>query len=351
VLVRAGSYPGLVVEDRRRTRYVTLKRYGSARVRLDGISVTNSTYLRFWGFRITDWVELNDGARRVGLRRNNISPHGVRLKAVNGISIVRNRIHHLTPSTAEKCGCAIWAQAWGDHAVRNVTVRGNVIANIASDGVHFGNGRNIKIVRNVIANALDNGNGDHVDSIQIMRAYPLLIRGNRLQNNQHGIMFTNFASRRVVIANNVVAQIHSYGINAGDIPYARIVNNTFWRNRYGAIILRDDERDEPRPVGVVFKNNIVDAQNSGDHWFAVHDYNLVAAGSRYGSHDRRGSARFRRPFRGDFRLRAGSRGIDAGTSVGAPTRDRFGRARRDLAGIRNTGGGRLRYYDIGAHER
>jgi hypothetical protein len=351
VLVRAGSYPGLVVANRHRTRYVTLKRYGSAPVRLDGLSVTNSTYLRFRGFRITDWVELNDGARYVGLLYNNISPHGVRLKAVNRITIRRNRIHRLAPSAADKCGCAVWAQSWGDHGVRNVLVRGNRIRNIASDGIHFGNGRNIAIVNNVIANALNNGDGEHVDSIQIMRASPLVIRGNRLQNNQHGIMFTNFASRGVVIQNNVIAQIHSYGINAGDIPYARIVNNTFWRNRYGAIILRDDERDDPTPVGVVFKNNVVDAQNSSDHWFAVHDYNLIAAGSRYGPHDRRGSARFIRPFRGDFRLAAGSRGIDAAMSVGAPRRDRFGRARRDIAGIRNTGGGPRSYYDIGAHER
>jgi hypothetical protein len=351
VLVRGGSYPELVVEnDRRRSRHVTLKRYRSAWVRLDGISMTNSTFLRFHGFRITDWVNFNDGTRRVELFRNDISPHGVRMKAVSGITIARNRIHDLARSSADKCGCAVWGQSWGDHGVRNVRIRGNVIRNIASDGVHFGNGRNVAIVNNVIADALNRGDGEHVDSIQIMRASPLVIRGNRLQNNQHGIMFTNLASNGVVIENNVVAQIRSYGINAGDIPYARIVNNTFWRNRYGAIILRDDERDDPVPVGVVFKNNIVDAQNSGDGWFAVHDYNLVAAGSRYGPHDRRGAARFVRALRGNFRLVAGSRGIDAGTSVGAPKRDRFGRARRDVRRIRNTGGGRPGYYDIGAHE-
>jgi Right handed beta helix region len=352
VLVRGGSYPGLVVEnDRRRSSHVTLRRYRSAWVRLDGISLTNSTYLRFRGFRITDWVNFNDGTQHVGLLRNNISPHGVRLKAVNGITIGRNRIHDLAPTTTDKCGCAVWGQSWGENGVRNVRVRGNVITNIASDGVHFGNGRNVAIVNNVIARALNRGDGEHVDSIQIIRASPLVIRGNRLQNNQHGIMFTNLASNGVVIENNVVAQIRSYGINAGDIPHARIVNNTFWRNRYGAIILRDDPRDDPTPVGVVFRNNIVDAQNSGDGWFASHDYNLIAAGSRYGPHDRRGSARFIRPLRGNFRLAAGSRGIDAGTSVGAPRRDRFGRARRDIAGIRNTGGGTRRYYDIGAHER
>jgi hypothetical protein len=352
VLVRSGRYPRLEVEnDLRRSSRVTLKRYRSEWVRLAGLSLENTTHLRFRGFRITSWVRLKDGTRKVSLVNNVLSPRGVHMRAVKGILIWRNVFRDLAPRAADgTCGCAIWGQSWGDNGVRNVTVRGNVINRIASDGIHFGNGYNILIEGNRITNALSVGDGEHVDSIQILGAHGLVIRGNRIQNNQHGLMFTDLAAFGVAIVNNVVAQIRTYAINAGDIPHARIVNNTFWRNRYGAIILRDDERDDPEPVGVVFRNNIVDAQNSGDTWFAVHDYNLIAAGSRFGVHDRRGSATFRAPARGDFRLAAGSKGIDAATSVGAPWRDRRGKRRRDVAGVRNTGSGTVRYFDIGAHE-
>jgi hypothetical protein len=54
---------------------------------------------------------------------------------------------------------------------------------------------------------------------------------------------------------------------------------------------------------------------------------------------------------GNYRLRPGSPCIDAGTSNGGPLFwDMDGRPRYDDPMTANTGGGLLRYYDIGAHE-
>lgn len=358
VLVRGARYPELqVIDDNDRRRAVTFRRYRGERVRLAGLRVERSSRLRFKGFRITSWIKLYDGARRIALIRNNISPRGVRLKAVKGILIRHNRIHDLLPMTSDgMCGCGIWGQATNDRRVRNVRVVGNRITRIAGDGIHFGDGYRILIERNVITKALHIGDGDHVDSIQIMGSLGVVIRGNRIQKNQHGLMFTDDASPRVVIANNVIAQIRSWGLNTGDIPYARIVNNTFWGNGYGANLIRDDSRDPTKLVNIVFKNNIVDRQGiereDGDRaYFAVNDYNLIAVGDLFGRHDRRGAPRLRGPWRGDFRLARGSKAIDAGTSVGTPWRDRADKRRRDFKGVRNRGGGPVKYFDIGAHER
>ena len=352
VLVRAGTYPELEISrNHTRSERVLFKRYDKENVVLEGLRTKDASLLRFHGFRITSYVKLGNGSRSIELVANDLSPHGIHMRGVDGVLILGNRIHDIAPRAADgTCGCAIWAQYWDEPGVRNVTVRANTIVNLGGDGVHFGNGRNIVIEYNTIMNALKTGNGDHVDTIQIMRAYPLVIRGNLLRGNQHGIMFTDHASPGVVIENNVIADMGSYGINAGDIPDARIVNNTFWNNRYGAALIRDDKRDPAEPVNVVFKNNILDAQRSNAAWFAEHDYNLIAKGERYGRHDRGGTPRFVDAAAGDFRLARNSAGIDIGTSAGTPTRDRWGRLRRDHPTRRNLGGGRLAYYDIGAHE-
>ena len=346
--MRAGRYPELEVEDdRHRSTWVTLRRYPSERVRVAGISLNNTTNLRIRGFRITRWVNLGDGTANVALVGNDISPRGLRLRSVEAILIAGNRIHDLAPRTADgRCSCGIWAQASGD-----VTVRGNVITKTSDDGIQFGNGYDILIEGNTVVDSLSIGDGSHVDSVHIMGGDGIRIRNNRFQHNQHGLMFTDHAAFNVVIENNVVADIvYGAGLNTGDIPGARIVNNTFWRTRYG-VMIRDDDRDTPTPSGIVFVNNIVDYQRSSSHWFATHDYNLIAGGSRYGAHDLVGSAVFRAPWSGDFRLAARSRGIDAGTSEGTPGVDRAGRARRDDPDVANTGGGDPNWYDVGAQER
>jgi len=352
VVVRGGSYAELQIENVHRRPHVTFRPFLSEQVAVAGIGTKNTSGLRFQGLRITSYVDLGDYSDRIQLIGNDLSPHGIHMRRVNGVLIERNRIHDLAPKSSNgKCGCGIWGQSWkNENGVRNVVIRRNVITDLHGDGIHFGNGRNVVIEGNTITNAI-RIDDDHVDSIQIMGTHGLVIRGNYIGNNQHGLMFTDKASPGVVIENNVIVKT-SYGINAGDIPDARIVNNTFWGNRWGAALIRDDARDAPQPDGIVFKNNIIDETRHSDGGrFAEYGYNLVETGPLLAPTDRRGTARFVNPERGNFRLAAGSPGIDAGTSVRAPQRDRAGRPRRDDRTVRNRGGGSPNYYDIGAHER
>lgn len=63
-----------------------------------------------------------------------------------------------------------------------------------------------------------------------------------------------------------------------------------------------------------------------------------------------GEPQFEDPFNDDFTPEPDSRLIDAGLSDGAPVTDFYGRPRLNTPGQKNKGGGRLKYYDIGAIE-
>ncbi len=84
-------------------------------------------------------------------------------------------------------------------------------------------------------------------------------------------------------------------------------------------------------------------------------WNIVADNflhNRYGRGTRVNvSPKFVDPRRDDYRLAAGSAGIDAGTSsFGVPRRDRAGHRRRDAGAVPNRGSGAQRFVDMGAYE-
>ena len=246
VLVRGGSYPELSVkDDNRRSSMLTLKAYTGESVTLNGFDVSKASHVRVEGFRITDWVDLTDGARQVALVGNDISPRGVRMKGVDGVLVEGNTIHDLVPDADGKCSCGIWIQSWGSIGpARNVTMRGNTITRLSNDGINLANVVNILIEGNTIKDALSIGNGAHVDSIHLMGGDNITLRGNRLEHNQHGLMFTDHQPRNVTIENNLVVGItNGMGMKTAgeeDMPNLKVINNTFYNNQLG--------RPVPRPA-------------------------------------------------------------------------------------------------------
>jgi hypothetical protein len=126
-----------------------------------------------------------------------------------------------------------------------------------------------------------------------------------------------------------------------------MLNNTIWDNSLGVRLrtVRD---------GHVY-NNLIEgwnhegSQNYGD---VAQDYNVIAGGSwsQRGAHDTSSRPTFVNAGARDYRLAAGSVGIDAGTSANTPPADKACRPRHDVPGVANTGGGSPAFYDIGALE-
>lgn len=114
--------------------------------------------------------------------------------------------------------------------------------------------------------------------------------------------------------------------------------------------------DLPYKSSVTIKNNISKNIVINGDAPVTEDYNLTPSmvltrttNLTRGGHTKTGSPTFvaNDPY---YRLAAGSLGIDAGTTDGAPATDREGRARFDAADVSNTGGGTINYLDIGPSE-
>lgn len=96
------------------------------------------------------------------------------------------------------------------------------------------------------------------------------------------------------------------------------------------------------------RNDIVDRFEPGDRsWFRAEDHNLFADGNGDGAHDISRAPR----FAAGWRLAAGSAGIDAAESGGAPARDRVGHPRIDDSAVPDRVSGPNRFTDMGAYER
>ena len=348
MLVRGGSYPELSVkDDNRRSSMLTLKAYTGESVTLNGFDVSKASHVRVEGFRITDWVDFTDGARQVALVGNDISPRGVRMKGVDGVLVEGNTIHDLVPDADGKCSCGIWIQSWGSIGpARNVTMRGNTITRLSNDGINLANVVNILIEGNTIKDALSIGNGAHVDSIHLMGGDNITLRGNRLEHNQHGLMFTDHQPRNVTIENNLVVGItNGMGMKTAgeeDMPNLKVINNTFYNNQ-AAVQFR------ARHTNAIVRNNIFDRVGGLDDQ-PIAEHNLIGrpeSGKTYGT-----NAILKAPLfvnTTSWELAPGSPGIDAGTSTGAPSTDRLGRPRSDDPNVRNRGG--AEHVDLGANER
>jgi len=241
---------------------------------------------------------------------------------------------------------------------------------VGVDGIRLANFRHVLIDGNDLTGVIEDGR--HNDVIQVsFGGDDLTIRGNRIHGNTgQGIFIKDGRAARVTVENNLIVDNRrrsredppaGAAMQFFDTAGLRILNNTVWGND-GAVLLR------PGVSAVVIRNNLLESlltygEDSPDPAaFAGRidqDYNLVGGGwsrGAVGVHDIDATAnpalrpRFRRPAGGDWTLTVGSRGIDAGTSVGAPARDMLCGARIDDPAVPDTGGGSRPFVDLGALE-
>ncbi len=355
VLVRAGEYARTTITGEARPETLTVKPYGTEQPVLRGLTVTRSSGYSFEGFRIIDATVL-DGSTDIALRKNDISPHDVRVPSGARLTFEDNYIHDLTIpggrcGDAVRCGYGIRISAATD-----VTIRGNRFVRIPADGIQMGANENVLIEDNEFADIspfIDPN--EHSDAIQFYSSSRnATIRGNWIHGTIRGPILAGTtvgqAQTGLTIENNLIVPDKDWGLNLFNAPGAKVVNNTVWgAGNTESLIFRDIDGVAPTRDAQVF-NNILYRFTADPAMFALEDYNLVVNGLRGGTHDIAGPPRFADQPSGDFRLVGGSPGIDAGLSTGAPDRDRTGQTRVDTPAIPNTGGGAAPHYDIGAYE-
>lgn len=182
-------------------------------------------------------------------------------------------------------------------------------------------------------------------------------------NGGHGDTTANVISG-VRIASNVVANGSPYGgilICGGStgasgnlVRGVRIVNTTVTRNGAMLDVLQDCDPsaggNTAEPIDI--RSSIF--WGTGGFGGVTPDqvrFSIVHGGGFAGVNGNLDAdPRFANPDTGNFRLKAVSPAIDAGTSAGAPVTDVSCRPRVDDATTPNTGGGPRPFYDIGAYE-
>jgi hypothetical protein len=356
VLVRRGTYPRLTIQGERRTRFVTIRSAPNETATIGGFTATNSSNWRFQGLRFAGQSNLiffgNDHIDMVG---NDLTV-ATQVRPSHDLRFIGNTIHDLPgpPGKAED-GVGLWIVTGEQGPLRNVLIRGNRFSRLPNDAI-FTDADNVTVERNVFEriHSPDN-NWAHADVFQGMGANNVRIRGNFARDNDSGILETIARVRGWVIENNVFLRSESWPLQLdNELRDLKLVNNTFWGG--GPVLLRWNDKQPRNPSRFVVVNNSYNRLDYDLRLNLLEGWNIVSDNflhNRFGRGTRVGvSPRFADPARDDYRLAAGSAGIDAGTSAfGVPRRDRAGIRRRDDRAVANRGAGRPDYVDIGAYER
>jgi len=359
VLVRGGAYAAAEVRGRSRSEFVTLRPFEGEKVTLEGLSIEDSSHLRFEGFTIRGRTRIQFGSR-IQLLGNDIAQEGIAIRPSDRVMIEGNQIHDLTyEGSVAGAGYGVWMiGGWHDPArpqkVTNVTIRGNRFSKIPADGIQASRVENVLIDDNEFDHITPFLRSDeHSDGIQLHgQATNVTIRRNFFHDQLGALIAKRSAFRNLVVENNVMVRLHAIALNIYDAPGARIVNNTIW-DTGAALSFRDLPEIAVEMKGAIVANNVLEKLRFETSQVAVEDYNLIGArerATRYGPNDLFGKPGFVSPLVLDYRLRRRSRAVDSGASQYAPRGDREGRRRIDIRGLRNRGTGSRPYVDRGALE-
>jgi hypothetical protein len=342
VLLRRGHHPAAEVRRRARSDFVTFRRFGAEHATVDGVSIEDSSHVRFEGLRLRGRTAITFGSR-IELRRNDIATEGITIRPSDRVVIEGNHIHDLTfdgPSAGAGYGVSLiggWNDPERPQELTNVTIRGNRFARIPADAIQAGRVRRLLIEDNEFHHVTPFLRSDeHSDPIQLHgEATGVTIRRNFFHDQPRALIAKRSVFRDLIVENNLIVRLSGIALNIYDAPGARIVNNTIWDTK-GALRFNDLPEVAGEMKGAIVANNIVDNLWLGPEHVAVEDYNVIGSrkqGMRYGPHDVFGTPRFVGSDTLDHRLLENSPGVDSAGSRYAPSTDfernpRIGRADR-----------------------
>lgn len=336
VLLRRGTYPTAEVRRRSRSELVTFRPLKGEEVTVEGLSIEESSHLRFEGLAIRGRTRITFGSR-IELVGNDIAREGITIRPSDGVLIERNRIHDLTydGSTAGAGYAVSLIGGWNDpdrpQEVTNVTIRGNAFSRIPADGIQAGRIENLVIEGNEFEQVTPFlRSSEHSDAIQLHgQATGVTIRRNFFHDQPRALIAKRSIFRGLVIENNVMVRLSGIALNIYDAPGVRIVNNTIW-DTGAALRFNDLPEVASEMSGAVVANNILDRFWFGPEHVAVEDHNLIGErkrGTPYGPHDVFGHPGFAGADSLDYRLSPSSPGVDTAAARYAPRTDAHGEQR------------------------
>lgn len=303
VTVRAATYPPLsVTGDRTRDSAVTFRAAALEQVAVGRITLTNSSHLAFEAMALPAGVDARTNSDHVRFAGNAISA-GVNVTAgSNNVAVEGNTIRNDSGNAINFSSTSALAP------ISDVTIRGNRIVRAVADGMQLKNFRNVVVDGNEISGVARVDPAQHSDVLQtVFGGRGLMFRNNYVHDNAAGILVKDGATGGVVIENNLIVDNDgdgtSYAIQVWDSAGPRIVNNTVWNNRYGVV-------QRSGTTGAVVFNNIAQSLRVVEGATTARMDSNLTAGPLFVDLPRR-----------DYRLVAGSPGIDEGSRVDAPTTD------------------------------
>ncbi|MDQ3937847.1 MAG: right-handed parallel beta-helix repeat-containing protein [Chloroflexota bacterium] len=356
VVMRAGVYSNIRAVNIARSQMLTFKAAWGEGVTLTGgadlegraIYMSGSRNLRFEGFKVTGGAYIRDSSF-VELSGNEITTTGLRLRNVADALVEGNEFRDFFGGARalEATGNT------GEPGVRRLTIRGNELHRIQHDAIAlYWRLENVVVEDNYIHNVQRPAGSDlHPDAIQIAPQSEgawgsVIVRRNRVIGCDQGLLVKDGTTRGLVVENNVIDNCEFFEAHIYNAPGAKFLNNTI----DGRLYFREGA------TGITALNNIVSTMPVDPAAsIALGNFNIVDR-SRYnpgyqpGPNDLDGTASFVDVAGNDYRLAAGSIGIDDATSQGIPDHDLRGLARVDDPNTPNAGGGPVAYFDRGAYE-
>ena len=368
IVLAGGSYPALTAPSGTRSAPVTIAAAEGQTVTMPSVNVPNgASNLRFDGVNLTGdgggpAFNIGDGAHDIQLVNSKVFDTGDAIIVRPGVYNVlfeNNDISSRAPG-ASNGGIALAFASTStlpgsppgeenDPPISNVTIRNNTFHDIGSDAIRPSNFVNLVVEGNDISGVKENG--EHCDVFQVtFGGRDLIFRDNYIHDNQgQGLFIKDGQVTNARVENNVfVHNSLEITVQFYDTINLQLFNNTVWDNAAN-VQLRQGIRN------VLVRNNLfqdltVDSTSEAAAQ-VTQDYNVIGGGNwgARGPHDIKGSPKFVNAAGYDYRLAAGSPGIDAGIADGAPPYDKACRPRYDAPDA-NRGAGNPPYVDMGALE-
>jgi Right handed beta helix region len=369
IVLQGGSYPALTAPAGTRSAPLTVTAAAGQTVTMPNVTVpAGASNLRFEGLTLTGEggpaFGIGDNAHDIQLLNSVVRDSGDAILIQPGVSNVLfqgNDISSKAPgATGGGIGLAFASTSTlpgsppgqpNDPPISNVTIRNNKFHDIGSDAIRPANFVNLVVEGNDITGVKENG--DHCDVLQVtFGGRDFIFRNNYVHDNAgQGLFIKDGEVTNARVENNVfVHNSLEITVSFFDTVNLTLVNNTVWDNTAGNVFLRPGIRN------VVLRNNLFQSLDADSTSEAISqtqsDYNVIAGGTGgpRGPHDVKATPKFVNAAGYDYRLAAGSVGIDSGTADGAPATDKACRARYDAPGVANKGAGNPAFVDAGALE-